>query len=140
MTKTLALKTVVSNIFVFASIFFLFFFPFLVFADESAATENKGGLVYECDGKPGECDFDDLIAAIQKAVNWGTTLAISFSVVVIAYAGFKIMVYADSPGERTKAKEMLKKVAIGIAVILGAWLIVNLITSSLLKDELKDIF
>jgi len=135
MNKTLALTKITSHFFIFVSILFLFFAPFLVFAEDTGAS---GGFVYECSGKPGECDFNDLIGAVQKAVTWGSTFAIAFSVVVIAYAGFMYMTSGANPGQRTKANEMLKKVAIGISLILAAWLIVSLITNSLLTDNLKN--
>lgn len=140
MIKTITLKNPFLLI-LFGSLLFtiLYLIPVTTFGQADSAP--KDALVYECaGGKPGECDWNDLISAVQKAVNWGATLAISISVVVVAYAGFVYMTSGGSPGERAKANKMFEKVAIGIFVILCAWLIVNLITSSLLKDELKNVF
>lgn len=144
MTKAIDLNKFFSTILLFIFTFLLFSFPVFAFAqEESSTTKGKGGLIYECagiGGRPGECTWQDLIAAIQKAVDWGAVLAISLSVVVIAYAGFIYMTSGGSPSERTKANKMFQKVGIGIFAIMCAWLIVNLITSSLLKDSLKDVF
>lgn len=117
-------------------------FPIFVYSAPSPdTTNNKTGITYECgDGKTaGNCDFTDLVTATQRVVNIAVKYALFFSVIVIAYAGFRYMKSGDNPGERTKANEMLKKVAIGIAVIMSAWLIVNLITVELLGKNLETI-
>jgi hypothetical protein len=104
------------------------------------------GITYECnhlknvtDAKgvskdvpvPGECNFEDLVQAVLHVVNWGTGIALSFSVVVIAYAGANYMMSGDNPKKRSDANRMLQKVVIGIFFILCAWLVVKLITSAL---------
>lgn len=95
------------------------------------------GLTYECTSggaRAGECNFDDLIAATLYLVNWATGFALGFSVFVIAYAGFKYMISGDNASERKAANKMLSKVAIGIALIICAWLIVRLITGGLMVN------
>lgn len=123
----------------FAILFFLFS-PISLFAQVTGAPPPPNtGITYECpptpgpDGKPvyGNCTFQDLINAIQKALNWGRNFALTFSVIVLAYAGWKYMISGDRPAERSKANEMLRKVAIGIFLILAAWLIVTLILKAL---------
>jgi len=103
-----------------------------------AATDT--GITYECEknGVYGNCSFDDFIKAVKKIINAGTVLALAFSVVVIAYAGFIYMKSGDSAAERSKANTMFVKVGIGIAAILGAWLIVKLITDQLLTEQVKQ--
>lgn len=104
-------------------------------------TSANTGITYECvdsNGVYGNCSFDDLIRAVKRVVNAGTVFALAFSVVVIAYAGFIYMKSGDSAGERSKANAMFVKVGIGIAAILGAWLIVKLITDQLLTSEVKQ--
>ncbi len=96
--------------------------------------ENTG-IVYVCtSGAAGECGFGDLMAAVNKVINFGILLALSFSVVVLAIAGGKIMISADNANKRTEAKEMFYKVAWGIFFMLGAFLIVKLIATALLSD------
>ena len=110
---------------------FLFCLPFV----SSAISENpapKGALVYICTGgEPGECTFADLIAAVKHIVDFGAKFALGFSVVVIAVAGGKYMIYADNQSKRTEANKMLLKVVYGIGYILAAWLIVTLILKGL---------
>ncbi len=132
--------------------------PVLVLAQGGVVTVSTGaakgsifGITYECapkvaldtagnpikdkDGntimKYGECTFEDLVEAVKYVVNWASAFAISFSVVVIVYAGANYMMSGDNPGKRKQANQMLQKVAIGIALIVAAWVIVKLITSAL---------
>ena len=63
--------------------------PALVFADASPlTTQKKTVITYECgDGATaGNCNFADLINATKHVVDFGVTLAISFSVLVIVFA------------------------------------------------------
>ena len=123
---------------------FLFLLPVFVAGQSIVPKQNNTGITYDCQNenpgqpKPGECTFQDLIKAVQKVVKWGTIFALEFSVVVIAYAGFTYMTSGNNPGKRAEANTMLKKVLIGIGFILGAWLIVTLITNGLLlKPEIS---
>lgn len=89
------------------------------------------GLVYECGDGMGDCNWGDLVAAVQNLVNKLTVFAIAFSVVVIVYAGFTYMTSEGSPAKLNKAHKMFQSVAIGIALMLGAWVIVTMIASAL---------
>jgi len=124
-TKHIAQKilTVVSFIFLIA----LMFGPTLTHAAQDTGVNS--GITYYC--TDGNCTFDDFIAAIRKAVNWGIGFGLAFSVVVIAVAGYTYMTSGGSASERKKANDMLLKVAKGIAFMLAAWLIVNLIMTTL---------
>lgn len=110
-------------------------------ADTSTPSNGQGitkGITYICNrGAPGECTFQDVIEAIKHLVNWGITFALSFSVIIIAYAGYLYMISGDSPGERTKANKMFVSVGKGIFFALGAWLIVTLITGALLNGNIN---
>ena len=114
--------------------------------DTSTSGEEvkKTGFAYDCanergDKDYGECTFNDLLLATDRVVTFGRNLALSFSVIVIAYAGYKYMVSGDKASEREDANKMFVKVGKGILLILGAWLIVHLITTSLLKPEFLDV-
>lgn len=125
---------------IFGSLFLLVFLlaPMIVLAQGSTQpppppppTSNTG-IVYNCTSStPGDCTWDDLINAVRFLINWATIFAIQFSVVVIAYAGFKYMLSGDNQGERTKANGMLFSVLKGMIFILLAWVIVRLILSGL---------
>ena len=138
-----------------ASLFLIsVFVPVFVNAAEAPQPtgSNGTGITYECcsesgsvgaDGKKtivyGNCEFNYLILATKKIINWGVTFALSFSIVVVAYAGALYMISGDYPAKRKEANEMLRKVAIGIVFILAAWLIINLITTALLQSGYSNI-
>lgn len=128
---------------------FLFVFVFLPVLTEAVEAppptgDTRGtGITYECgsagtDGKflYGNCTFQDLVAATKRVTDYGAKFALSFSVVVLAVVGGRYMVYADNAGERKKTHSMLTSVLIGIGFILAAWLMVTLITTSLLNPNI----
>ncbi len=122
----------------------LFVFPVLVFAQGGVGTGGNGiksGITYDCAPKVvngvtvyGECDFKDLVAATLHAVTYASAIAIGFVGVVIAYAGYNYMISGSNPGKRKEANSMLTKALIGLAFIVGAWLIVQFIVSALGVD------
>ncbi len=94
------------------------------------------GLVYECSSggaNPvyGNCTFNDLVAATRNVVNRITILALEFTVVIIAWAGFKYMTSEGNPGKIREATKMFQNVAVGIGFIIAAWVIVQLIARGL---------
>jgi hypothetical protein len=117
----------------------LFVFPTLALASDTGSPPVKSGITYECgtrtasDGTPiyGECSFDDLIAATLYAINYASLIAIGLVGIVIAWAGFKYMTSEGNPGKRAQANGVLTKAVIGMAFILGAWLIVQFIVKAL---------
>lgn len=126
-------------------LFVFWFLPALTYSAPSPATNSTGkdgtGITYECgEGKTaGECDFNDLLNAVNRVVDYAVGITLAFSVVVIAYVGGEYIVYADNPSKRSGANQRLVKVLKGMAFILAAWLIVTLITNSLLKDDIKNV-
>jgi hypothetical protein len=117
----------------------LLFLPVFTYSAPSTDTANKKtGITYECmdsKGVIGNCDFNDVLSAFKKVADFAAEITLSLSVIVIAWAGFKYMSSGGNPGERTKANQMLVKVAKGIAFILAAWLIVTLIMNALTDPE-----
>src|SRR3989338_8017654 len=96
-----------------AVLMLLFLSP--IFAYSAATPETTAGLTgitYECVN--GNCDFNDLVRATNKVVDFGRNFALMFSVVVIAIAGFKLMISGDMPKKREEAKAMFWSVGKGI--------------------------
>src|SRR3989344_5517061 len=54
---------------------------------------------------------------------------------MIAYAGFLLVVNSVNPAGKEQAKKMLQNLAIGLVIALSAWLIVDLIMATLYNDE-----
>lgn len=98
----------------------------------------QGKPLVPCDGP--DCDFNSVVELIQRGIDFILTYAIlPIAAVMFAYAGYILLFQGDNPGERTKAMNIFKNVAIGVVVVMAAWLIVHTILSSLIKEELlKD--
>ncbi len=128
--------------------------PSIGYADPSVDTlAGNTGITYDCapvpafnaDGSPsldanhhqimlyGECTYADLIRAVSRLTSFVVTyIALLFSVVVIAYAGFLYMTSGGNQPQLDRAHSMFIKIAWGLFWVLAAWLIVTLITNSLL--------
>ncbi|KND47768.1 MAG: hypothetical protein AB201_02440 [Parcubacteria bacterium C7867-006] len=122
-----------------------------VMVPPGGSTDTTGGgqstgITYEC-SRPGpngttiygDCGFNDLIYAVKKFFGIAIPLALAFTVVIIAYVGFEYMTSGGNPGARARANGRLVKVAWGIFFMLAAWLIVTLITNSLLNNNVKNL-
>ncbi len=95
----------------------LFVLPLFVFAQPinpgtlSPATEESGtGITYSCvqagaglggTDLYGNCNFNNLIAAVSKFFKVAIPMALAFSVVIIAYAGFLYMTSGDNASKRS---------------------------------------
>ena len=136
--------------YVFALVVLCLLFSFFYLPIPTHAAGTMSGIIFECDPVKktvgtqefiiyGECTFDDLVKAVTSAVDKIVEIALGFSVVVIAWAGYLFMVSGDKPGERTKARGMLWKVVEGIFFIIAASLIVHLIASTLLNESVVKV-
>jgi len=97
--------------------------PFLVLADSAG-----GGLV-PCDGV--NCTYESFIILIKNVIMFLIKIGVAFSAVVFAYAGWLYMTSGGDEGKVKQATEMLTKVLWGFLFALGAFLIVQLISSQL---------
>ena len=94
----------------------------LVFAPYAA---DAAGLV-PCGGK-GEprCTLCHMIVGMQGLMKWGMGVAFIAGVAVFTFAGVLYIVYGGDSGRIEMAKGAMKNTAIGIVVMVSAWLIIN---------------
>ncbi|MBU4536903.1 pilin [Patescibacteria group bacterium] len=122
------MKKNISKLSFYLTIFIVVIFPFhKVFS---------AGIVPDC-GNIYACNFCDLIILVNNIINFIIYLSVPISAMMFAYAG--VMYLSGDPGKISNAHGIFRNVALGLVFILGAWLLVNLITSSLLKADFKDI-
>jgi hypothetical protein len=98
---------------------FVVLFPSFVFS---------AGLV-PCDGP--DCNWSHFLDLIKKVINFAVSLGIAFSAIIFAWAGW---LYMSSGGDEGKVKEahgIFTKMLWGFLFALGAYLIVQLILTSL---------
>lgn len=93
--------------------------------------------IVQC-GNPGEpaCDFNQLVGMAQRIINiLMFVFAAPIATVLFAWAGFLYVTASADPSQVGKAKGIFMHVLTGLIIALGAWLIVNLITTTLLKGS-----
>lgn len=115
-------------LFVFLTATFAVFFP--------SAFLYAQSIGIPCDGGPtDECDFDDLIQLGKNIMNFLILLSIPVATIAFAWAGILMLTARGNESQISKAKEIFTKVLIGFLFVLTAWLIVQLITGALIKEE-----
>jgi len=98
---------------------------------------QNGGLpkqIVTCDGI--NCKCQDLIDLAQNIINTGIFLAIFLSAMLFAYAGW-LYLTNEAIGEQQKAKSMFSNVAIGLVILLSAWLVVDTLMGGILKENIS---
>ena len=83
--------------------------------------------------------WGSLAQLVNNAIAFIITLLVLFvAPFMIAWAGFLLVVSPGDPSLRTKAKSILLNTAIGIALALAAWLIVNALLTALTSKGVAD--
>lgn len=109
--------------------------PTTVFAQDS------GGLIPECVGEDGSvgptnCSFDDLIQLVANVFEWFIGFAIIISSLAFAYAGFLYITSQGDPGKISQATKIFTNFAIGLVLLLGSFLIIELVLNSFGLDSI----
>ena len=114
-------------------IFSVFIFSPFVFVSAQNGIVPCGG-----EGQP-DCDFNQLIILIQSIINFLLFIAAPIAAVMFAYAGWLYLSAAGNQGQVEKAHKIFTTVFMGIVIALAAWLIVNVISTVLLKPDFISI-
>lgn len=97
----------------------IFSFSFLIFnlSIANAAIVPCGGL---------DCTICHLFAGVKNLVNFFTLqIAMPAAVVVLIYGGLMFVMSGGSPAKRDKGRAALQYAILGMAIVFGAWLIVD---------------
>ncbi len=111
---------------IFSILFLSFFFlPFLVFAG--------GDGIVPC--KDSGCSICDLGMLAQNIINFLVMAATSIATALFVYAGI-LYIFAGGDKEKiSKAHNIFFNAVVGFIFVLAAWLIVNLIMTTLLGES-----
>ncbi len=104
----------------------------IVFAVTGSSNPPKCEGFVCCSGP--DCNFDSFKYSIEHIIKYALNLAFVAIALMVAYAGYLYMTSGGDSGKRQEAHEMFHKVVIGILVVLLAFLIVEIITSTLGLD------
>ena len=78
------------------------------------------------------CNWNYLLTMVNNVVKFVIVdLIVPIAAIMFAYAGFELITSGGSTEKRTKAKKMFTSVAIGIVLVVAAWLIIFTISSIL---------
>jgi len=121
----------------FASIFILaFLVPSFVpvFAQTNALFPCSGTNISDPNFNNGHpCSFSDVITAVKEFANRIIQIGLLMLPVILAYVGYLFITSSDNPTNRTKAKKIGWNVLEGVAYMMLAWVLVNLILTALVN-------
>ena len=98
--------------------------PALLFAQAGIPKQ-----IVPCNGV--DCRVCDLATLAQNLINTGIFIVIFLSAILFAYAGF-LYLTNEAIGEQKRARDMFGSVAIGLVILLAAWLVVDTLMKSVL--------
>jgi len=109
--------------------------PIISFAHTATVFPPYWGPLVSCGPgteKPMCTDLCDLIHTVQHTIYFGMSLALyAFAPAFFAWGGLMILISGGSPERLGTGKKILTGTVIGIAIVLGAFLIVNTFISVL---------
>ena len=92
----------------------------------------------QCDGsdqKP--CNFSEMAKTVNRVINWFISMSAVVAAITFAWAGIKMFINPENPGKIGEAMEMFKKTAIGLIIVLVAWLIVKTVVSQFVDPSIN---
>jgi len=77
------------------------------------------------------CGFGGVLAIIQNGINFIISISIIIATIIIAWAGGLYMISSTNPESRSTANKMLINAAVGLVIVLSAWLVVDFVMKTL---------
>lgn len=112
-----------------------FLLVMILLLPQLALGADPGGLV-TCTGA--DCNLCTFILMVGVIINWLFGFLVLAAVLVLVFAGFKLVVSAGNPSAMEDAKKMATNVVIGLVIVMSAWLIVDTMMKALLDPNLED--
>ncbi len=95
---------------------------------EVSAQEDMGRFV-NCSGK--DCNACHLVQMGNEIVDWLIGLMMVIFSIIVAYAGFLLVVSGGNPTAKSEAKKKMTNAFIGIVIVLAAWILIDTIMKAL---------
>ncbi|MCR4280497.1 MAG: pilin [Candidatus Komeilibacteria bacterium] len=96
------------------------------------------GLLPAC-AKEGNCGLDDGFQVLVTIAEWGLGLLGAVVLLFFIYGGFVWLTSGGSSEKITKGKSILLNTLFGMLIVLGSWLIVNTILSSVASNQYNSL-
>ncbi|MCA9361577.1 hypothetical protein KC845_03410, partial [Candidatus Kaiserbacteria bacterium] len=101
----------------------LFLLPTITLADSGLVT---------CTGP--DCTICSLITLLNKVIDWIVAISSLLIILVLAYAGFGLVVSGGNQSAYEKAKGYFMNAIIGLIIILAAWTLIDTLMKVLVDD------
>lgn len=97
--------------------------------------QDAGGGLVSC-GNPGqpECQTCHVVDLVQDVSGWLVGLLSFLAAIMFMLAGYRILTAGGNPSVMKDAKSMIVNVAIGFAIVIAAWLLIDTFMKALLTD------
>ena len=105
-----------------------------------SGSTNPPGIVPCGDVASGEqrCNACHLVALAQDIINFGVYLVVFVATLAIVWAGFLYITAGGNPGKVEAAHKIFATVITGLIIVLGAWLLVDLLLGTFLNDDPRE--
>jgi len=116
----------------FIAIFSLSFFAFVPTAFAAGGLPSR---IVPCDGV--NCNLCHLVDLAQNLINIGIFITITLAAMTFAYAGYLYLSAGGDVTKATRARQIFTKVAVGLVIILGAWIAVDTLMKTVVREDSK---
>ncbi len=124
-------------IFVLVSISLTIVFPFPVSAQEGfhfvscGRDTNDSGKLEDFE----QCEFSDLVILIVRVINYLISVAAIVAMYHVLFAGWTLMIALGNPEKIEMGKNTLSHAVVGLAIIVLAFMFVNLLVNGIFGKE-----
>jgi len=110
----------------------LIFFAALSSASFVFAQGTLPSQIVPCNGP--DCNLCHLVELAQRIINIGIFITIALSAMVFAYAGYLYLTAGGDTGKAKSARQIFTSVAVGLMIILGAWIGVDTLMKTVVDE------
>lgn len=88
-------------------------------------------------GGPGEtaCEFCHVVSLMDNVVTWLVAVLGTITAILFIVSGMRLVTSGGNPAAKQSAKSMMVNAAIGFAIVLAAWLIIDFVMKSLVDSD-----
>ena len=104
-------------------------------ASFALAASDVADQIVPCGSGSDFCNLCDLVQLAQNLINIGIFITIALSAITFAVAGLKYMTAGGDVSKATEARKMFTNVAVGLIIILGAWIGVDTLMKTVVRDD-----
>jgi predicted small integral membrane protein len=80
---------------------------------------------------------DEVVGLIPRVIDYMLILLVPLTVMVCIYTGVQMIIHRGIPAELMKYKDNLKRIGIGVALMLLAWTIIATLLKTLVNPSMS---